>query len=352
MPQHRGDLHYRNLEHKQLDDTNHILSLGWAPPSSMGTSFTILNDTLYKRGFSMPFLNCVDEEEAKYILQEIHEEVCEDHAGPRQLVSKVIRTGYFWLTMQIDTREPVKKCDKCQRFGNVQRLPAERLTTISSPWPFAQQGIDIVGPLLQDKGQVKFLLVAIDYFTKWVKIEALATISEAKIQNFVWKNIIYRFWIPQTIISDNGRQFDSQSFRDFCLGLGIKNQFSSPEHPQTNGQMEVMNQALLKMIKAKLDNAKGAWLEELPSVLQAYRTTARTPTGETPFPLTYGTEAVIPIEVGITSTRREMFHKEDNDDQLQVNLDCLDEVKEKAFDKMTKYQQEMAEYYNKRVKLK
>ena len=90
----------------------------------------------------------------------------------------------------------------------------------------------------------------------------------------------------------------------------------------------------------------------MPSVLWAYRTTARTPTGETPFRLTYGTEAIILVEVGITSTKREMFHEEDNDDQLRVNLDFLDEVREKAFDKMTKYQQEMAEYYNKRVKLK
>ena len=86
--------------------------------------FTILNGTLYKRGFSIPYLKCVDEEEATYILEEIHEGVCGDHAGLKSLVSKVVRTGYFWPTMQIDARELVKKCNKCQRFGNVQRLPA------------------------------------------------------------------------------------------------------------------------------------------------------------------------------------------------------------------------------------
>ena len=76
---------------------------------------------------------------------------------------------------------------------------------------------------------------------KWVKAEALPTITKAKIQNFVWKNIVRRFGIPQTIILDNGRQFDSQDFRNFCSGLGIKNQFSSPGHPQANGQMKVTN---------------------------------------------------------------------------------------------------------------
>ncbi|XP_075640545.1 uncharacterized protein LOC142612325 [Castanea sativa] len=116
--------------------------------------------------------------------------------------------------------------------------------------------------------------------------------------------------------------------------------------------MEVTSRTLLKIIKTKLDDTMGAWLEELANVLWAYRTMARTPTGETPFRLTYGTEAVIPIEVGITSTGREMFREESNDDQLRVNLDCLDEVREKAFDKMTKYQQKMAEYYTKRVKLR
>ena len=93
----------------------------------------------------------------------------------------------------------------------------------------------------QGKGQVKFLLVAIDYFTKWVEVEALVTITKARIRSFVWKNIICRFEIPRMIISNNGRQFDNQGFRDFCSGLGIKNQFSSPGHPQANEQTEVAN---------------------------------------------------------------------------------------------------------------
>ena len=183
----------------------------------------------------MSYLKCVDADEAKYILEEIHGGICGNHADPRSLVNKAIKTGYFWPTMQGDALELVKKCDKCQRFENVQRLPAERMTTITSPWPFAQWGIDIVGPLPIGKGQVKFLLVAIDYFTKWVEAEALATITEARIKNFVWKNIICRFGIPLTIISDNERQFNSQGFKDFCSGLGIKNQYSSPRHPQANG---------------------------------------------------------------------------------------------------------------------
>ena len=138
----------------------------------------------------MPYLKCVDEEEAKYILEEIHEGICRDHTDLRSLVNKVIGIGNFWPTMQVDAVELIKKCDRCQRYGNVQQLLAKRLTAISFPWPFAQWSNDIVGPLSQDKGQLKFLLVAIDYFTKWVEAEALATITEGRIQSFFWKNII------------------------------------------------------------------------------------------------------------------------------------------------------------------
>ena len=112
------------------------------------------------------------------------------------------------------------------------------------------------------------------------------------------------------------------------------------------------NRTLLKIIKAKLDDAKRAWPEEFSNVLWAYRIMARMLTGETPFRLTYGTKAVISVEIGATSIRREMFQEEGNDDQLRVNLDCLDEVREKASHRMMKYQQKMVEYYNRRVKLR
>ena len=140
----------------------------------------------------------------QFVLREIHEGICDDHFEPISLVGKIVRASYFWLTMQKDAAELVKKCDKCQRFGNVQHIPGELLTSISSPWPFSTWHIDIVGPLPLGKKQVKFLLVATDYFTKWVEAKPLVVITEDKIQTFVWKNIFCRFEIPRTIISNNG----------------------------------------------------------------------------------------------------------------------------------------------------
>ena len=132
-----------------------------------------------------------------------------------------------------------------------------------------------------------------------------------------------KFGILRTIILDNGRQFDSQGFRLFYSSLGIKNKYSSYGHTLANGQTKVTNRTLLKIIKAWLVGVKGVWPEELPGVLWAYRMTTQTPAGEMPFNLTYGTKAVILVEVGVTSLKREFFDEQSNDDQLKLNLDCL-----------------------------
>ena len=165
--------------------------------------------------------------------------------------------------------------------------------------------MDIVGPLPAAAAQKKFLLVATDYFSKWVEAEAYASIKDKDVTKFVWKNIIYRFGIPQTIIADNGPQFDSITFQNFCSELNIRNLYSTPRYPQSNGQAETTNKTLVTALKKRLEQAKGKWVEELPGVLWAYRTTPGRPTGNTPFTLTYGMDAVIPTEIGLPTIRTE-----------------------------------------------
>ena len=132
------------------------------------------------------------------------------------------------------------------------------------------------------------------------------------------------------LISDNEKQFDNSAFRDFYSELGIKNHYSSPAHPHANGQVEVTNRYLLKIIKTQLEGAKGIWPDKLPSVLWAYRTTARTPTGETPFQLAYGSDAVIPAEVGLTSYQVENYDEDKNKEAMRLQLDLVDEARATA----------------------
>ena len=183
-----------------------------------------------------------------------------------------------------------------------------------------------MGPFPTALRQLKFLVVGIDYFTKWVEAEPLATITEKSIRTFMWRNIICRYGIPRVLVSDNGKQFDNSAFKNFCSELGILNHYSSPAHPQANGQVEVMNRTLLKIIKTRLKGAKGIWPDELPSILWAYRMTARTPTGDTPFRLTYGADAVIPAEIGLTSYRIQSYTEGKNEEAMRLQLDLADEA--------------------------
>ena len=177
----------------------------------------------------------------------------------------------------------------------------------------------------------------------------MATITEKNIRSFIWRCIIYRFGIPRVLVSDNGKQFDNDLFRDFCSQLGIRNHYSSPAHPQANGQVEVTNRSLLKIIKTHFEGAKGIWPEELPSVLWAYKMTTRTPTGKTPFRLTYRNEAVIPTEIRLISYRVDNHDEGKNDEAIRLQLDLVDEVRATVEQRLALYQDHMAKHYNSRV---
>ncbi|KAL5551045.1 hypothetical protein UlMin_001221 [Ulmus minor] len=142
-----------------------------------------------------------------------------------------IPQGYYWLSMAKDTEQYVRRCDTCQRFSPLIHQPAEELNSVLSPWPFAKWGIDLIGPLPLGKYRMKFAVVAIDYYTKWVEAEPLSEITEARTTSFVWKNIVYRFGIPHSLVLDNGTQFNSAGLKKLCSELGIKKHFASVAHP-------------------------------------------------------------------------------------------------------------------------
>ncbi|XP_057510765.1 uncharacterized protein LOC130793127 [Actinidia eriantha] len=139
-----------------------------------------------------------------------------------------------------------------------------------------------------------------------------------------------RFGIPKVIISDNTRQFDNDKFKLFCSDLAISYHFSSPGHPQANGQVEVTNRTILRNLKVRLERSKSEWAKELPSILWAYHTTSQIPTGKTPYSMVFGTKSVIPVEIGMPSFQTSNYDKENNEIELRLNLDLLDEKRERA----------------------
>ncbi|XP_065635164.1 uncharacterized protein LOC136069940 [Quercus suber] len=108
--------------------------------------YVLVDKMLYKRGFSQPYLRCLAPDEINYMLREVHEGACGNHSGARSLVHKVICAGYYWPTIEADAKAYVKVCDQCQRFSNIPRQPSEYLTPMMVSWPFAQWGLDILGP--------------------------------------------------------------------------------------------------------------------------------------------------------------------------------------------------------------
>ena len=136
--------------------------------------------------------------------------MCRNHPGGRTLARRAHTQGYYWPTMKSDAADYVKKCDPCQRMSPIMKSSVQDLVSISSPWPFAQWGIDIVGPLPAAPAQKKLLLVATDYFSKWIEADAFASIKDRDVTRIIWKNIVCRFGISRSIVSNNGPQFDNR----------------------------------------------------------------------------------------------------------------------------------------------
>nr|GEY43009.1 reverse transcriptase domain-containing protein [Tanacetum cinerariifolium] len=139
--------------------------------------YELIEGVLYRQSFLTPWLRCVRPLQAEYVMREIHEGSCSMHAGPRSVVAKAIRLGYYWPIMHKDARDMIRKCSDCHIHRPITRHPQQPLTPIMAPWPFYKWGIDIAGPFPEGPGKVKFLIVAMDYFTKWIEAKAVVTIT-------------------------------------------------------------------------------------------------------------------------------------------------------------------------------
>ncbi|GJW96909.1 reverse transcriptase domain-containing protein [Tanacetum coccineum] len=211
------------------------------------------------------------------------------HAGPRSVVAKAMRLGYYWQTMHRDARDMIRKY--------------------------------IAGPFPEGPGKVKFLIVAIDYFTKWIEAKVVATITGSQVKKFVWDNIVCRF-----------------AFQE------------NESRTTSNGLVERANRSLGEGIKARLGEGNKNWIEELPHVLWAHRTIIKSSHGDTPLSLTYGTEAVIPAEIGMPTYRTAVVDAVHNDEELRLNLYLLEERRERAAICEAKAKLKMTKYYNARVR--
>uniref|UniRef100_A0A2N9IIB9 Uncharacterized protein n=1 Tax=Fagus sylvatica TaxID=28930 RepID=A0A2N9IIB9_FAGSY len=269
----------------------------------MAFQFFLSGEILYKRTHDATLLRCVDAEEANRLIQEMHAGLMGAHANGPFLARKIMRAGYYWLTMERDCIRHVQTCHKCQMYQNSKNAPPQYLHTMASPWPFSAWGMDVIGAITPKASNGhEFILVAIDYFTKWVEACSFKNVTQVAVTRFVKNNIICRYGMPEMLITDNASNLNNRMMDQLCQQFKIQHHNSAPYRPKMNGAVEAANKNVKKILSKMTETYKD-WHEHLPYALCAYRTSVRTSVGATPYSLVYGMEAVLPVEVEIPSLR-------------------------------------------------
>ncbi|GJR60641.1 reverse transcriptase domain-containing protein [Tanacetum coccineum] len=263
---------------------------------------------------------------------------------------KSLVIGFANFSISQVPRSKNKKADALSKIASTSfaHLSKQPLTPITAPLLFYKWGIDIAGPFLEGPGKVKFLIVAMDYFSKWIEAKAVATIIGSQVKKFVWDNIVCRFGLLGEIVSDNGKQFSDNPFKDWCDKLNITQRLALVKHPRSNGLVERANRSLGEGIKSRL--GEGNKIDRNFPTYVAHRRMIKSSHGDTPFSLTYGTKAVIPVEIRMPTYRTAVVNAAHNDEELRLNLDLLRERRERATIREAKAKLKMTKYYNARVR--
>ncbi|RVW71024.1 Elongation factor 2 [Vitis vinifera] len=233
---------------------------------------------------------------------------------------------------------------ECQIHGDLIHVPPSELHALTSPWPFSVWGIDIIGKISpKSSSGHEFILVAIDYFTKWVEAASYARLTSAGVASFIRSHIICRYGVPHELISDRGVHFRAE-VDTLVQRYSIRHHRSSAYRPQTNGAVEAANKNIKRILRRMVETSRD-WSEKLPFALWAYRTSFRTSTGATPYSLVYGMEAMLPVEIEMGSLRVALEQQIPEADRAQARFDqlnLLDERRLRAADHVRAYQRKMA----------
>ncbi|CAN6712994.1 unnamed protein product [Malus baccata var. baccata] len=249
-------------------------------------------------------LKCLGQEESMRVMAEVHEGVCGAHQAGTKMRWLLRRYGYFWPDMEKD----------CKSYAR-----------------------------------------ATDYFTKWVEASAVKSIISAAVKNFIKTKILHRYGVPETIVMDHGPSFISKEVEEFASKYKIKMIQSSPYYPQSNGQAEASNKILVNIIKRMVIDSLEKWHEKLGNTLWAYRTSKRAGTGTTPYALTFGQDAVLPVEINVSSVRIQNqfgLHSEEYIEAMCQGIEDLDVARIEALNQIQEGKKAVARAYNKKVKMK
>ena len=236
----------------------------------------------------------------KEILRQAHSEPWSGHMGVRKTLER-LRQRYFWYEMKVDVRTWIDRCDTCVRTKGMATARRRRahMKTVRSGIPFERIAIDVCGPLpLTPRGNVKILVIG-DYFTKWIEAYPIPNETSEVVAEKIVADFVSRFGVPQSMHSDQGRNFESQLFQQVCELLGIYKTRTTAYHPQSNGMVERFNRTMAQILRALVEEEQAEWDLQLPLALMAYRSSVHLTTGETPHMMLFGREMTVPLNLTV-----------------------------------------------------
>ncbi|GJV70925.1 reverse transcriptase domain-containing protein [Tanacetum coccineum] len=294
---------------------------------------------------------CVSGQEALDILKACHSGPTGGHYGANYTARKIFDSGFYWPTIYKDAHDFVTRCDICQRQGKITQRDEMPQNSIQVCEIFDIWGIDFMGPFPSSRGN-KYILVAVDYLSKWVEAKALPT-NDARVVCKFLKTLFSRFGAPRAIISDRGTHFCNDQFTKVMLKYGVTHRLSTAYHPQTSGQVEVSNRGLKRILERTVGENRASWSDKLDDALWAFRTAYKTPIGCTPYKLVYGKACHLPIELehkAYWALKHTNFDVQTAGDHRKVQLNELNELRDQAYENSLIYKEKTRGYTMQKIK--
>ncbi|GJU45218.1 reverse transcriptase domain-containing protein [Tanacetum coccineum] len=294
---------------------------------------------------------CVAGQEAVDILTACHSGPIGGHYGANYTAKKVFDSGFYWPTIYKDAHDLVTRCDTCQRQGKILQRDEMPQNSIQVCEIFDVWGIDFMGPFPSSRGN-KYILVAVDYLSKWVEAKALPT-NDARVVCKFLKSLFARFGAPRAIISDRGTHFYNDQFAKVMLKYGVTHRLSTAYHPQTSGQVEVSNRGLKRILERTVGENRASWSDKLDDALWAFRTAYKTPIGCTPYKLVYGKACHLPIELehkAYWALKHANFDLETAGDHRKVQLNEINELRDHAYENSLIYKEKTKRIHDSKIK--